>query len=111
VSYVGPVSNAHQGMLGKVAFDVLKGVRYQRLDVLLNGSLDGDFVSSIQFGGVREVETKADRSYLAREIEKVPFHFNVQVKAPFRGLLNAMRSYNNPRSVLNQSELATEGAF
>ncbi|TQL17123.1 dicarboxylate transport [Zymomonas mobilis] len=111
VSYVGPVSNAHQGMLGKLTFDVLKGVRYGHLDVGLNGSLDGDFISSIQFGGVREVETKAPRSYLAREMEKLPFHFNVQVKAPFRGLLNAMRSYNNPRSVLNQSELSNEGAF
>ncbi|MFT9099374.1 MAG: YdbH domain-containing protein [Zymomonas mobilis subsp. pomaceae] len=105
VSYVGTVSNAHQGMLSKLTFDVLKGLRYKQLDIVLNGNLDGDFISSIHFGGVKEVKTTGSRSYLAREIEKVPFHFNVQVKAPFRGLLNAMRSYNDPRSVLNQSQL------
>jgi hypothetical protein len=100
VAYVGEVSNAKLGTLGTMAFDALKAIRYSSLDIGLDGRLDGEMISRVRFTGVREAT--ADQKLAARMIRRLPFRFNIQIDAPFRGLVGSARSYMDPRLLLTQ---------
>ena len=100
LAYVGDVSNAAIGQYGKLAFDALKAIRYDRLTIDLDGALDGEIVSSIRFDGVNEAPVTGTRSGLGRRLTGLPFRFNIVVKAPFRGLVGTARSLQDPRGLL-----------
>ncbi len=102
LAYVGELSNADIGMTGKLAFDALKAIRYSTLDIALDGRLDGEIVSRVRFEGVRE--PTGDQSLMARLIRNLPFRFNIQVRAPFRGLIGSARSYINPALLLQSGQ-------
>jgi translocation and assembly module TamB len=100
LAYVGELSNAQLGTMGKLAFDALKAIRYNSLSIGLNGRLDGEIVSSVTFDGVRQ-ET-GETTMAARLIRNLPFRFNIQIRAPFRGLMGSARAFVDP-SVLLQN--------
>jgi len=103
LAYVGELSNAQLGMMGKLAFDALKAIRYSNLDISLDGRLDGEMVSRVRFTGVREATP--EQSLIARLIRNLPFHFNITIRAPFRGLVGSARAYMDPRLLLDQAQL------
>lgn len=98
LAYVGELSNAQLGTMGKLAFDALKAIRYSSLDISLDGRLDGEIVSRVRFEGVRQAT--GDASLVARMMRNLPFRFNIQIRAPFRGLVGSARSYVNPALLL-----------
>lgn len=100
LAYVGELSNAQLGTMGKLAFDALKAIRYSALDISLDGRLDGEMVSRVSFTGVREATP--DQSFVTRLIRNLPFRFNIAIRAPFRGLVGSARAYIDPRLLLNQ---------
>lgn len=100
LAYVGELSNAQLGTIGKLAFDALKAIRYSSLDISLDGRLDGEMVSRVRFTGVREATP--EQSLITRLIRNLPFHFNITIHAPFRGLVGSARAYIDPRLLLNQ---------
>lgn len=104
LAYVGELSNADLGAMGKLAFDALKAIRYSSLDISLDGRLDGEMVSRVRFTGVREATPK--QSLITRLIRNLPFRFNIQIRAPFRGLVGSARAYMDPRLLLNQASSA-----
>jgi len=103
LAYVGELSNAELGTMGKLAFDALKAIRYSSLDISLDGRLDGEMVSRVRFTGVREATP--EQSLITRLIRNLPFRFNIQIRAPFRGLVGSARAYIDPRLLLNQAQL------
>lgn len=103
LAYVGEISNAALGTMGKLAFDALKAIRYSALDIGLDGQLDGEMVSRVRFTGVREATP--EQSLITRLIRNLPFRFNITIRAPFRGLVGAARAYIDPRSLLSQEGL------
>ena len=105
LAYVGELSNAQLGTMGKLAFDALKAIRYSSLDISLDGRLDGEMVSRVRFTGVREATP--EQSLITRLIRNLPFRFNIQIRAPFRGLVGSARAYMDPRLLLNQAQPAT----
>jgi hypothetical protein len=100
LAYVGELSSAQLGTMGKLAFDALKKIRYQSLAITLDGRLDGEIISGVTFDGVRQAT--GDTSMVARMIANLPFRFNIKIRAPFRGLMGSARAFVDP-SVLLQN--------
>ena len=99
LAYVGELTNAQLGMAGKLAFDALKKIRYQSLAIGLDGKLDGEIISRVNFDGVRQAT--GDRTMAARLIRNLPFRFNIQIRAPFRALMGTARAFVDPSVLLN----------
>jgi len=99
LAYVGELTNAQLGTMGKLAFDALKAIRYKSLSIVLDGRLDGEMISGVQFEGVRQ-ET-GDSGFVARMIYNLPFRFNIRIRAPFRGLMGSARAFADPSQLLD----------
>jgi hypothetical protein len=111
LSYIGELTDKELGVYGKLAFDALKSLRYDRLIVNLNGSLEGEFVAGIQLDGIaRDPSVRAAPSMggikgmVARralgQLARIPFKFNITVKGPFRTLLATTRSLEDPTNLI-----------
>ena len=48
----GALTEAQLGAYGKLAFDALKSLRYNKLTINLDGALDGEFVAGIELDGI-----------------------------------------------------------
>lgn len=103
LSYVGDVSNAEMGAYGKMAFDALKKLRYKCLTILLDGAIDGEFLTRIAINGVNQGTEEARKSIITRSFLGLPFIFNVRIEAPFRGLLNTYQSFVDPSALIRGS--------
>ncbi len=98
LAYVGDVSNAQTNMFAKLAFDALKSMRYSNLTIELDGALDGEVVSRVNFAGVNQ--SPVAPTGLARSFTGLPFKFNILIRAPFRGLVNSARGLQDPSLLL-----------
>ena len=101
LAYVGDVSNAQTNAMTKLAFDALKSIRYGNLAIDLDGSLDGEIVSLVRFDGINQ--SPVAPSGLTKSLTGLPFLFNIRVRAPFRGLVNTARSFQDPGLLLNRT--------
>jgi hypothetical protein len=114
LSYIGELTDKELGVYGKLAFDALKSMRYSKLTIDLNGSLEGEFVAGVQLDGIARdpALTVAPAGGLKGmiasralgQLAKIPFEFNITVKGPFRALIGTMRSLHDP-TLLIQSTL------
>jgi translocation and assembly module TamB len=111
LSYIGELTDKELGIYGKLAFDALKSLRYDRLVINLDGSLEGEFVAGIKLDGIaRDPALVAGppgggiRGMLARraltQVARIPFKFNITVKGPFRTLLATTRSLEDPTNLI-----------
>jgi translocation and assembly module TamB len=117
ISYIGELTDQDLGTWGKLAFDALKSLRYSRLIINLDGSLDGEFLTRIQFDGIaRDPELAAPAGggiagIVARralgQLARIPFRFNIRAQGPFRALIGTTRSFEDP-SLLIQPVLPTQ---
>ena len=103
LAYVGEISNAQMNVYAKLAFDALKSIRYNNLAIALNGPLDGEIISQINFDGINEAPLSPPKSFIARQFIGLPFVFNIKVTAPFRSLLNTARTFQDPSSLLQRT--------
>lgn len=113
LSYIGELTDRDLGVYGKLAFDALKALRYSRFDLLMDGSLAGEFVARVELdgvardpelttiagGGLRGVLTRRVFSQLAR----IPFEFNIRIEGPFQALLATARSFDDPTPLIQQA--------
>lgn len=104
VSYIGELTEAELGAYGKLAFDALKSLRYNKLTVTLNGALDGEFVAGIELHGIaREAPSPGGIPGMAlRQLAKIPFEFNIVARGPFRAIIGTMRSLKDPSGLIQQ---------
>ncbi|MBC7767572.1 MAG: YdbH domain-containing protein [Phycisphaerales bacterium] len=107
ISYTGAAGESATGV-SRIAFDALRSFRYDSLSLTLDGDLNGDVVSSIEFSG-RNTGTPVDLGPIAPvpglgsvTVRGVPFNFNVRVTAPFRRLAQTAATITDPGSLINQ---------
>ena len=97
LSYVGVVNRANLGMLGNLAFDALRELRYRSMIIRLDGDLAGEFATRLTI----EQLGLAGRSGASRIVQgafrNVPFRFNITIRGPFRSLIQTAKSYRDPR--------------
>jgi translocation and assembly module TamB len=124
LSYIGELTDEDLGIYGKLAFDALKSLRYSKLDIGLDGSLDGEFLTVIELDGIARdpalapVDAGGISGIVARralrQLARIPFEFNITARGPFRALLATARSLEDPTLLIqsalpaNLQELATQ---
>jgi translocation and assembly module TamB len=110
LSYVGELSDRDLGPYGVLAFDALKSLRYSRLDLTLDGALDGEFITRVTLDGIaRDVAGTREPAGGLRamvvgrvlgQLARVPFHFNIRIQGRFRALLATARSFEDPSELI-----------
>jgi hypothetical protein len=64
--------------------------------------LAGEMVTDVRFAGISQGKG-AKSNFLIRRLQKLPFVFNVRIKAPFRGLLDLAQSFYDPRRLIQRN--------
>ncbi|MEO5972992.1 MAG: YdbH domain-containing protein, partial [Sphingomicrobium sp.] len=98
LSYNGVVNRANLGMMGGIAFDALKNLRYRSMIVRLDGDLAGEFATRLTIEQFGLGDSKAARVLGA--FNKIPFRFNVTIKGPFRALIATAKAFRDPRQMI-----------
>ena len=98
LAYNGVINRANLGMVGGMAFDALRDLKFKSMIIRLDGYLDGEFATRLTVEGVGLGNTSTQR--LIRSINKIPFKFNVTIKGPFRALIATAKSFNDPTTTI-----------
>ena len=94
-----------------LAFDALKSLRYSRLEITLDGALDGEFLTRIDLDGIaRDPARHApalgrhraawSSAGCSSQLARIPFHFNIRIQGPFRALIATARSFEDPSELI-----------
>lgn len=102
LAYVGELSQKDLGVWANLAFQALKSLRYRNLSIVMNGALAGEMVTEVKFAGISQGEG-AKSNFLIRRLQKLPFVFNIRIKAPFRGLLDSALSFYDPKRLIQRN--------
>lgn len=95
IAYVGDLTRKDLGFWSNLAFQALKSLRYRRLGVSMDGPLAGEMITQVRFEGISQGQG-AKSNFLIRRLQRLPFVFNVRIKAPFRGLINSAEAFYDP---------------
>jgi hypothetical protein len=98
LAYNGVVNRANLGMIGGLAFDALRDLKFRSMVIRLDGYLDGEFATRLTIEGVGLGSTSTQR--FLRSVNKIPFNFNVTIKGPFRALIATAKSFRDPTQVI-----------
>lgn len=107
ISYTGHAGDSATGV-SRIAFDALRSFRYDALSLTIDGDLNGDVISSIDFSGQNsgrpiDLTPIASIPGVGRvTVSGVPFDFNVRVTAPFRRLAQTAATITDPGSLIDQ---------
>ena len=106
IAYVGAISQKDIGFWPNLAFQALKSLRYRSLAIAMNGPLAGEMVTEVRFAGVSQGQGAARggiAGLLVGRLQRLPFVFNIRIRAPFRGLLDATASFYDPRRLIQRN--------
>ncbi|WP_413226744.1 intermembrane phospholipid transport protein YdbH family protein [Croceibacterium atlanticum] len=95
VSYVGELSYEDLSAMANFAFDALKSLDYRQMQVEMNGELSGEIITRLVFDGVSQGEG-AQSNFITRRISRLPFRFDINIRASFHTLMNDLRSLYDP---------------
>jgi hypothetical protein len=102
IAYLGEISQKNLGFWGNLAFGALRSLNYRSLRIDMNGPLAGEMVTDVRFAGISQGKG-AKTNFLIRRLQRLPFVFNVRIKAPFRGLLDSAQSFYDPRRLIQRN--------
>ncbi len=108
VSYVGELTYKDLGAMANFAFQSLRSLDYKRMQIAMDGQLEGDIVTRVRFDGVHQ-GAAAKRNFVTRQFDKLPIQFNLNIRAPFQKLVGSFKSLYDPGSVRDPRELGLVG--
>jgi hypothetical protein len=89
------------GMMVGVAFDLLSNIRYRSMIIRLDGDLAGEFATRFT---INEVSLGSEGGFVAGlvrgALRKVPLRVNLNVRGPFRALIQMAKGFKDPTSVI-----------
>lgn len=98
VAYVGALTYENMGTMANFAFDALRSLDYRQMRVEMNGNLTGEIITRLRFDGVSQgAGTK--QNFITRQIGKLPFRFDVNIRASFYELMTNLKSLYDPAAV------------
>jgi hypothetical protein len=98
VSYVGDLTYRDLSTMANFAFQTLRSLDYQTMDIALNGSLEGEIVTNVRFGGVKQ-GAGAKQSIVTRAVAGLPIEMRVNIRAPFYQLITSFKAMYDPAFV------------
>ena len=104
VAYVGELTYEDMGFFANYAFRTLRDLRYDRMEILMNGPLAGELVTQVRFAGIGQGET-AERNFVSRAIGDLPIELRINVRAPFYRIMTSFRSLYDPSAVRDPRSL------
>lgn len=104
VAYVGALTYKDLSAMGNFAFDALRSVDYERMEIGLGGSLSGEIITRISFDGLSQ-GAGAKSNILTKQVAKLPIRFVLNIRAPFFSLFGSVRSLYDPRFVTDPRTL------
>jgi Dicarboxylate transport len=108
VSYVGELSYKDMGTMANFAFQSLRSIDYRKMEIGMDGALDGEIVTRLRFDGVRQ-GAGAKRSIVTRSLAGLPIQFNVNIRAPFQRLVSSFKALYDPAYIRDPRELGLIG--
>ena len=100
LAYNGVVNKANLGMMGGIAFDALRDLRFKSMVVRLDGDLAGEFAARLSIDGVGLGQTSTQR-IIRGLLAKIPLKMNVNITGPFRALIATAKAFRDPRQVIS----------
>jgi hypothetical protein len=99
LAYNSEVSRANLGMMGGIAFDALRDLRYRSMIIRLDGDLAGEFSTRLAIDGVALGQTKT-QAIIRGLLRRLPIKLNVQIRGPFRALISMAKGFRDPTAVI-----------
>ncbi|MEO6433724.1 MAG: YdbH domain-containing protein [Sphingomicrobium sp.] len=99
LAYNGVVNKANLGMMGNIAFNALRDLRFKSMIIRLDGDLAGEVAARLQIEGVGLGQTKTQK-LIRGLLAKIPLKMNVKITGPFRALIATAKSFGDPRRVI-----------
>ncbi len=97
VSYVGDLTYLDLSSMANFAFDALRSLSYRRMEITLEGELDGEIITRLAFDQIKQGEG-AKRNFITGQLARLPIKMNVNVKAPFFALVSSFKRLYDPAS-------------
>lgn len=104
VSYVGELTYKDLSAMGNFAFQTLRSLDYRRMEIGIDGQIDGDIVTNLRIEGVRQGEG-AKKNFITRQLGQLPIQFNININAPFYQLVTSFKSLYDPAYVRDPRSL------
>jgi hypothetical protein len=108
IAYTGQAGDQTTGA-ARMAFQALSSFRYDNLSLSLDGDLNGELVSAINFSGRNSAPT-VDMGEISPvpglgsiRARNIPFAFNVNITAPFRSLADTAAGLTDARSAIDRA--------
>lgn len=102
IAYLGELTQKDLGLWGNVAFQALRSIDYRDLAIAMDGPLAGEIITEVRFAGVSQGKG-ARSNVLIRRLQKLPFVFNIRIRAPFRGLIDSAQSFYDPSRLVTRN--------
>ncbi|HET7708095.1 MAG TPA: YdbH domain-containing protein [Sphingomicrobium sp.] len=97
--YNGVVNKANLGMMGGIAFDALRDLRFRSMIVRLDGDLAGEFATRLTIDGVALGQTGTQK-IIRGLLKRIPLKMNVTIRGPFRALIATAKAFRDPRQII-----------
>lgn len=104
ISYVGDLTYEDLSTIANFAFDALRSLDYNQMQVVMEGPLTGEIVTRVRFDGVRQGEG-ADTNFITRQLASLPIQFRINIRAQFYKLMTSIKAMYDPASVRDPREL------
>ena len=86
-------------MMGGIAFDALRDLRFRSMIIRLDGDLAGEFAARLSIDGVGLGQTTTQR-IIRGLLAKIPLKMNVNITGPFRALIATAKAFRDPRQII-----------
>jgi translocation and assembly module TamB len=91
VSYLGQLSYEEMGVFANFAFEALRSIRFDEMQIGVEGNIGGEVVTQVRFRGIQQ-GSRAKRNYITKQLAKLPLEFNVRIEAEFLSLIGSLRA-------------------
>jgi hypothetical protein len=104
VAYVGELTYEDLTPIANFAFQALRSLDYEQLEVEIEGPLTGEIITRLNFNGIAQ-GAEADSNFLTRQLASLPIEFRINISAPFFALIQNVRSFFDPAFIRDPRSL------
>lgn len=109
LSYVGELTYKDLSAMGNYAFQILRSLDFNRMEIGLDGQIDGDILTTFKIEGVRQ-GPGSKRNFITKQLSKLPVQFNINIRAPFYQLVTSFKSMYDDAYVRDPRSLGLIGS-